>query len=44
MLGGNVMTDAFGIVAMIALAPLITIQVLGLILKADLQRAKNLML
>ena len=30
MLGGNVMTDAFGIVAMIALAPLITIQVLGL--------------
>ncbi len=30
MLGGNVMTDAFGVVAMIALAPLITIQVLGL--------------
>ena len=44
MLGGNVMTDAFGIVAMIALAPLITIRVLGLILKADLQRAKSLML
>ncbi len=30
-LGGNVMTDAFGIVAMIAMAPLITIQILGLI-------------
>ena len=30
MLGGNVMTDAFGIVAMIAMTPLITIQVLGL--------------
>ncbi|MBO5287479.1 MAG: DUF1538 domain-containing protein [Clostridia bacterium] len=30
-LGGNVMTDAFGIVAMIAMTPLITIQVLGLI-------------
>ncbi len=30
MLGGNVLTDAFGIVAMIASAPLITIQVLGL--------------
>ena len=30
ILGGNIMTDAFGIVAMIALAPLITIQVLGL--------------
>lgn len=28
--GGNVMTDAFGIVAMIAMTPLITIQVLGL--------------
>lgn len=30
MLGGNIMTDAFGIVAMIAVAPLISIQVLGL--------------
>ncbi len=30
MLGGNVMTDAFGVVAMIAMTPLITIQVLGL--------------
>lgn len=29
-IGGNIMTDAFGIVAMIAMAPLITIQVLGL--------------
>ncbi len=30
-IGGNVMTDAFGIVAMIAMAPLITIQILGLL-------------
>lgn len=30
-LGGNVMTDAFGLVAMVAMAPLITIQVLGLV-------------
>lgn len=30
VLGGNVMTDAFGVVAMIAMTPLITIQVLGL--------------
>ncbi len=30
-IGGNVMTDAFGIVAMIAMTPLITIQTLGLI-------------
>ena len=30
MLGGNVMTDAFGAVAMIAMTPMITIQILGL--------------
>jgi len=29
-LGGNVITDAFGIVAMVAMTPLITIQILGL--------------
>lgn len=29
-IGGNIMTDAFGIVALIAMAPLITIQILGL--------------
>ena len=29
--GGNVMTDAFGIVAMVAMTPLITIQVMGLL-------------
>ena len=28
-LGGNVMTDAFGIVAMVAMTPLITIQGMG---------------
>ena len=37
-LGGNVMTDAFGIVAMIAMTPLITIQVLGLIGKTKQDR------
>lgn len=31
--GGNPATDAFGMVAMIAMAPLITIQVLGLVYK-----------
>lgn len=30
-LGGNVVTDAFGIVALVALAPLIAIQIMGLI-------------
>lgn len=29
--GGNVVTDAFGVVAMVAMTPLITIQVLGLV-------------
>jgi len=28
--GGNVMTDAFGLVALVALSPLITIQLFGL--------------
>lgn len=31
--GGNIITDAFGIVAMVAMTPLITIQVMGLIYK-----------
>lgn len=29
--GGNIVTDAFGVVAMVAMTPLITIQVLGLV-------------
>ena len=29
-LGGNMLTDAFGIVAMVAMTPLVTIQLLGL--------------
>lgn len=31
VLGGNIITDAFGIVAMVAMTPLITIQIMGLI-------------
>lgn len=31
--GGNIITDAFGIVAMVAMTPLITIQAMGLIFK-----------
>ena len=30
-LGGNVMTDAFGVVALVALTPLIAIQIMGLV-------------
>ncbi|MCQ2978287.1 MAG: DUF1538 domain-containing protein [Clostridia bacterium] len=33
MLGGNIVTDAFGVVTMVAMTPLITIQALGLIYK-----------
>ena len=32
-LGGNVMTDAFGLVAMVAMMPLITVQIMGAISK-----------
>ena len=31
--GGNIIADAFGIVAMVAMTPLITIQIMGLIFK-----------
>ena len=38
--GGNIVTDAFGVVAMVAMTPLITIQVLGLVyqLKSKAQK------
>lgn len=39
-LGGNVMTDAFGIVAMVAMTPLIAIQVMGLV--SEIKRKKTL--
>ena len=39
MVGGDVMTDAFGIVAMVAMTPLITIQVMGLYSRVMQRRA-----
>ncbi len=39
--GGDMMTDAFGIVAMVAMTPLITIQIMGLIYKIKLRRAAS---
>ena len=39
-LGGNVLTDAFGIVAMVAMTPLIAIQVMGLV--GEIKRKKML--
>ena len=38
--GGNIVTDAFGVVAMVAMTPLITIQVMGLAAKL-MQRRKT---
>lgn len=38
-LGGSIITDAFGIVAMVAMTPLITIQVMGVVYK---QKAEHL--
>ena len=40
MLGGNVMTDAFGVVALVALTPLIAIQIMGLQYRFKLNRRK----
>ncbi|MDL2286146.1 DUF1538 domain-containing protein [Desulfococcaceae bacterium OttesenSCG-928-F15] len=40
--GGNPATDAFGMVAMIAMAPLITIQLLGLIFKQKEKQQKQM--
>ncbi len=38
-LGGNVVTDAFGVVSMVAMTPLLTIQMLGLLYQYKLRRA-----
>ncbi len=37
--GGNVMTDAFGLVALVAMMPLITVQVMGLIYVIKVRKA-----
>ena len=44
-LGGNVLTDAFGIVALVALAPLIAIQIMGLLYarRTQAQTAPNIL-
>ncbi len=38
-LGGSIMTDAFGLVAMVAMMPLITVQIMGLIYVLKTRRA-----
>lgn len=43
-LGGNIITDAFGIVAMVAMTPLITIQIMGMVFKwKESKRHKTIM-
>lgn len=40
-LGGNVLTDAFGIVSMVAMTPLLTIQILGLLYHRKMRRTNE---
>lgn len=42
MLGGNIMTDAFGVVALVALTPLISVQIMGLSYKYKLKKQSKL--
>ena len=42
--GGNMLTDAFGIVAMVAMTPLIAIQVLGFVSGISRRRAEKMRL
>ena len=39
--GGNVLTDAFGIVAMVAMTPLITVQLMGLVAQLKTRKARS---
>lgn len=40
-LGGNILADAFGVVAMVAMAPIITVQVSGLIYKIKYKKIQK---
>ncbi|MCI8507655.1 MAG: DUF1538 family protein [Lachnospiraceae bacterium] len=42
--GGNVMTDAFGVVALVALTPLIAIQIMGLQYQYKLKKMEKTIL
>lgn len=39
--GGTIMTDSFGVVAMVAVTPLVTLQILGLVYKLRLSKKKK---
>ena len=38
--GGNIVTDAFGVVAMVAMTPLITVQMMGLVAQLRTHKAR----
>ena len=40
-LGGNVMTDAFGVVALVALTPLIAVQLMGVAYRIKMSRVEK---
>ena len=40
-MGGNVMSDAFGVVALVALTPLIAVQIMGVMYRIKTSRAKK---
>ncbi len=39
--GGNIVTDAFGVVAMVAMTPLITVQMMGLVAQLRTRKAQT---
>ena len=39
--GGNIVTDAFGVVAMVAMTPLITVQLMGLVAQLKTRKARS---
>ena len=41
VVGGNVMTDAFGVVALVALTPLVAIQIMGVLYKIKMHKKMN---
>ena len=42
-LGGNVMTDAFGVVSLVALTPLIAIQIMGIVYNIRIRKMSGTM-
>lgn len=40
-LGGNIMTDAFGIIAMVAMMPLVTVQIMGLYYNLKVRKSES---